>query len=165
MSSRAQWDEWLASLHPIRRQQALDLRAAFAELGADDPESWARSEVDELIPQLARFLALRQIWERDIDRWSDPGSREIPVVKRLIESGADIADVIQLARLAAYEAAFGLLQSLTDEGYDPSAEPWMPGWKLVETAKERLTGREVGSLHESILSMDPSGREGSDLWT
>jgi hypothetical protein len=28
----------------------------------------------------------------------------------------------------------------------------------------RLTGRRVDGLHEDILTMDPSGREGRDLW-
>jgi len=39
------------------------LAARFRSLGAEDPESWARSEVQEGIPQLGRFLFLRALWE------------------------------------------------------------------------------------------------------
>jgi hypothetical protein len=30
-------------------------------------------------------------------------------------------------------------------------------------ADENVTGRAVGGLHESLLRLDPSGRNGSDL--
>ena len=57
--------------------------------------------------------------------------------------------------------------SVLDEGHDPEAPGDAPGWQLMETgaASDELTGRDVGGLHESILSLDPSGREGSDLFS
>jgi len=36
------------------------LTALFQKLGARHPEGWARSQIKEGIPQLARFLFLRQ---------------------------------------------------------------------------------------------------------
>src|SRR5262249_3953320 len=41
-----------------------------------------------------------------------------------------------------------------------------PGWRLMETRppSDQLTGRDVGGLHEDILMLDPSGRDGSDLF-
>jgi hypothetical protein len=39
-----------------------DLAATFRKLGARDPEGWADSQVEEGIPQLARYLFLRQAW-------------------------------------------------------------------------------------------------------
>jgi hypothetical protein len=39
-----------------------ELAALFRRLGARDPEGWARSQLQEEIPQLARFLFLRQAW-------------------------------------------------------------------------------------------------------
>jgi hypothetical protein len=52
-----------------------------------------------------------------------------------------------------------------DAGYDPEAPDDCPGWELVETDPDgNPTGRAVGGLHESFLSVDPSGREGGDLW-
>src|SRR6478735_1681142 len=38
------------------------LAAIFAKLGARDPAGWARSQLEEGIPQLARFVFLRQAW-------------------------------------------------------------------------------------------------------
>jgi hypothetical protein len=37
-----------------------ELTELFARLGAPRPESWARSQLEEGIPQLARFVFLRQ---------------------------------------------------------------------------------------------------------
>jgi hypothetical protein len=43
-----------------------ELAALFRNLGAPDPETWARSQLQEKIPQLARFLFLRQAWRNII---------------------------------------------------------------------------------------------------
>ncbi|MCM0674467.1 hypothetical protein NCC78_07165 [Micromonospora phytophila] len=59
------WDEWLATLSPDVRESAVSLAERFKELGALDPESWARSEISENIPQLARFMVLRALWRPD----------------------------------------------------------------------------------------------------
>jgi len=49
------------------------LTEIFASLGADDPAGWARSQLREGIPQLARFLFLKEAWSHVIDprneRW------------------------------------------------------------------------------------------------
>ncbi|MCP4385018.1 MAG: hypothetical protein GY798_27005 [Hyphomicrobiales bacterium] len=50
-----------------------ELSAIFKALGADDPEGWAGSEIRENIPQLARFLFLRQAWDRIFAEGRDEG--------------------------------------------------------------------------------------------
>jgi len=40
-----------------------ELTNLFAHLGAREPAAWARSQINENIPQLARFLFLRQAWK------------------------------------------------------------------------------------------------------
>jgi hypothetical protein len=62
-----------------------------------------------------------------------------PTLKRLLAAGADRRDLSLIARHAAYEAVFGTLYSLSDPGIDDN---------------------EVEMMHESLLSADPSGREG-----
>ena len=75
------------------RAAAVALRDRFAEVGADDPENVALSEIRENIPQLARFLALRHIWPQLIDSWAAPGALErVPAGARLLAAGADRED-------------------------------------------------------------------------
>lgn len=53
------------------RRRAEALAARFRALGAGEPEAWALSEVEENIPQLARFIFLRRLW-RGADAWTRP---------------------------------------------------------------------------------------------
>ncbi|GGO68199.1 hypothetical protein [Nonomuraea cavernae] len=148
------------------RAAAHTLQNLFATLGADDPQGRALSETSEDIPQLARFLALRHIWPDLINSWAAPDALEdIPAAARLLAHGADLTDLARVAQVAAYETAFGLLYSLTAYGRDHEAPEDTPGWRLMETTPAgELTGRAVQSLHESLLSMDPSGRDGQDIF-
>ncbi|MBC6456678.1 hypothetical protein HKK72_01925 [Actinomadura sp. HBU206391] len=141
------------------------MRDRFAELGETEPEHAAYSEITENIPQLARFLALRHIWPRLIDNWTDPGALErVPAARRLLAAGADRDDLARVARSAAYDTAFALLYSLSADGRDYEAPEDTPGWVLMETTPEdELTGRMVQALHEDLVTMDPSGRDGADF--
>ena len=161
------WDEWLNGLDGQHREQATRLRDTFARLGADDPESWVRSEVSEDFAQLASFLVLRSLWRDAINMWSPASIGQSAVASRLLEHGADIDDLVTFARAASYQAVFGVLYLLTAEHSDPEladTEDGLPGWRLMELRNGVLTGRGVDMLHESILSMDPSGNEGQDLF-
>ncbi|HEX6368703.1 MAG TPA: hypothetical protein VF006_07220 [Longimicrobium sp.] len=60
-----------AHLSPEDRKRAESLAERFSELGAGDPEAWAVSEVEEDIPQLARFIFLRRLW-RGAWQWKQP---------------------------------------------------------------------------------------------
>ncbi|MEO5959959.1 MAG: hypothetical protein ABIR80_12655, partial [Opitutaceae bacterium] len=40
-----------------------ELSEQFRAVGAVEPESWARSQVQEGIPQYSRFIFLRQMWQ------------------------------------------------------------------------------------------------------
>ncbi len=141
-----------------------DLARRMADLGAPDPDSWAESEITENIAQQARYIFLRSIWPEIIDPYSDESVvRQIPAAARLLDAGASMAHLSTALRAVAYETAFGVVERV-DEGRDPEAPDDAPGWLLMETdAEPKLTGRDIGGLHESLLSLDPSGREGSDL--
>ena len=67
------------------------------------------------------------------------------VLVRLRSLGATDRELSIIARAAAYQAAFGVLTSFGDPGLDGVPD---------ETASL------IDSLHEDILSADPSGREG-----
>src|SRR6266536_3905662 len=90
------------------------LAALFRRLGATDPEGWARSQINEGINQLHRYLFLRQAWssvvaENDqswIDRalvesQSHPDAPFAGVghsLSRLLAAGASRDDLAELAR-------------------------------------------------------------------
>jgi hypothetical protein len=154
------------------------LARLFTALGARDPEAWARSQAEEGISQLHRFLFLRQAWaciasESD-DSWID---RQIEYARRapdapfsgagramaaLLERGADRADVVDLIRGAQAELLVNLCRLLEDPGLDGEARPEVRsiGWRLVETdERDEPTDRAIALLHESVLSTDPTGRE------
>jgi hypothetical protein len=83
-------------------------------------------------------------------------------IARLLRLGAQREDIASIARMVAYEAVFGVL-SVIDDGLDPEHldDESLPGWLLIEDDPTNgPTGRVVGGLHEDILMMDPSGREG-----
>jgi hypothetical protein len=158
------WDEWLRSLDEGDRAAALGLRDRLAALGAEDAESWARSEISEGIPQQARFLILRRLWRDAVDTWAAPDALDrLPAAKRLLDAGVDRSELVHMARAVALQAVLDVVVAI-DEGYDPEAPDDCPGWELVETDPDgNPRGREVGGLHESFLSVDPSGQEGGDL--
>jgi hypothetical protein len=149
-----------------------ELSEVFRDLGADDPDDWARSEVEEDIPQLATFLALRKMWRHAMP-WVDDPSGWIEVVvedaddpnaafpdagqalRRMLAAGADPDDVLTVARMVALETLFSTVRTL-DDGRDHAAPEDTPGWLLVETDPEgEPTGRVVSGLHESVLSLEP----------
>ena len=166
------YEEWFAALDEAKQQQTLALVAKLNAHGAKNAEMWARSEISENIAQLARYLILHMIWPSEIDRWSDDpeawmnefasyrSKHPLPVfadaaeaIKRLREAGVSGNDLGALARMVAYSAAFGVLYRIDSGGIDRDGEG-LPGWRLQETDSDgKLTGRNVGGLHESLLSI------------
>jgi hypothetical protein len=150
------------------------LAKRFAALGAPDPRGWAVSQVEEGLPQLARYLFLRQAW-RHIVADDDPswiaaeiaGARRTPTapyagvgqaLERLKAAGASDRDLTDLVRGKQAELLFALCYLLEDpdieepEGRDVS-------WALVQVTENGEVMGPVPGLHESVLETDPTGRE------
>ena len=142
--------------------------------GARDPNEWAKSEVEEDIPQLARFLFLRQAWraiipegdtswiEREVQAAKQnpraPGSGLGLALAKLKEAGADVESLTEVARTAQWQ----LLHSICYQLSDPSIEELElqhVAWGLFEVDEKGRAGRPVEGLHESVLETDPTGRE------
>jgi hypothetical protein len=151
-----------------------ELAALFRRLGAPDPDSWARSQIDEGIPQLARYVFLRQAW-RNVVSEDDPAwinnsieaARARPdepyagvghALAKLRERGATDQELTDLVRGMQAELLFSFCYLLEDPG---ELEPDIShiGWALaqVDGAGNVLAG--IGGLHESVLETDPTGRE------
>lgn len=99
---------------------------------------------------------IKQMWDEVINsnmqaHWIDNVIRESekrpdapfadlgPVLKQLLAAGVSRRDLSLIARHASYEAVFGALYALSDPGVDDN---------------------DLEMLHESLLSGDPSGKEG-----
>lgn len=150
------------------------LTSLFRKLGARDPESWARSELDEGIPQLARFLFLRQAWRKVISeddgvwisneitrakkRSDGPGAGAGLALQRLLAAGANPQDLTELVRVMQWQMLSRLCYLLEDPG-DVEPEAARVAWALFEVDADGNPGRPIDGLHESVLETDPNGRE------
>ncbi len=150
------------------------LTALFRRLGARDPEAWARSQVEEGMPQLARFLFLRQAWRNTVregdSRWidaaieraqADPNAPFAGIglaLGRLRGQGAADADVTDVVRGMQAEFLFRLCYLLDDPG---EVEPEVAdvAWRLVQLDADGNSADTISGLHESVLETDPTGRQ------
>lgn len=150
------------------------LTKLFDELGASDPERWARSQVEEGIPQLARFLFLRQAWRsivsEDDTSWiyaainhakshpDKPYAGAGLALARLKAKGATDEDLTDLVRAMQAELLFNFCYLLSDPG-DVEDSASDIAWKLMQVDDQGTAIEEVGALHESVLGTDPTGRQ------
>jgi hypothetical protein len=173
-----------AHVPPADRERVEALAEQFRALGAEEPEAWALSEVEENLPQLAGFLLMRRIWA-SAEQWKAPPSAwfgEPPpdvedeedgdaeaaaeevepafwaaqqAVQRILAAGADPEDLKEIARAVFLHTAFDAVHTV-DEGYDPDAGDGLPGWLLIELDAEfTTTGRAIVGLHEDLLTTEP----------
>ncbi len=151
-----------------------ELAAVFERLGARNPNTWARSQILEGIPQLHRYLFLRQCWQCVIEEghhhWielhiahaqQDPQAPFAGVgaaLTRAIAAGAAREDLSQIARGIQVELLTQFCYLLEDNGL---SEPDLTGvgWGLFQTDDEGRPLAPIPSLHESVLELDPTGRE------
>lgn len=154
-----------------------ELTENFRALGAVDQESWARSQVQEGIPQYARFVFLRQMWQgvvREGDTgWIDseialarrqprnPGASLGPVLTRLLDAGVSRSDITELARVMQWQTLASIAEQIDDSGAEsyPSTEMPRVHWALCETTEAGEVLHTIAALHESVLEVEPSGRE------
>jgi hypothetical protein len=150
------------------------LTALFEKLGARDPEAWAESQLDEDIPQLARFLFLRQAWRSVVDEsdssWianaiaSAESKPQAPyagvghALRQLRDRGATDAELTDLVRGMQAELLFQLCYLLEDPG-DVEPEVADVAWCLVQVDDDGNVLANIEGLHESVLETDPTGHE------
>jgi hypothetical protein len=153
-----------------------ELAALFARLGASEPESWARSQVLEGIPQLLRYLFLKAAW-RNVESDDDTSWMRSEVdranarpeepyaglglgLDQCLRQGVDPVVLNEMIRCAQATMIFRI-GYLLDGGDSGGLEELRDvSWALFETdADGRPTGPAIGGLHESVLELDPAGRE------
>lgn len=151
------------------------LTQLFKKFGARDPELWASSQTKEGIPQLQRFLFLRQAWrsvleeknlawiDREVQRSegypSGPYAGVGAALKRCLTRGVPAQDLTDIARGVQAQMLFQLCYLLDDPAFAES-ELADFSWGLFEVdGDDKPIGPRIGSLHESVLGTDPTGRE------
>jgi hypothetical protein len=154
-----------------RRMTEQELIALFERLGAQDAARWVHSEITEGIPQLARFLFLRQAWKLIVpeadDSWirtlgnvdsNGPGGAIVAALERLKARGADETDLTTVVRVMQWRLLSDLCYLLDDPG---KLEPEVRdiAWRLFQVDDNDRPVAIIPSLHESVLETDPSGRE------
>lgn len=152
------------------------LAALFEKLGARDPEGWVTSEVTEGVPQLLRYLFLREAWryvqaeddhswiEQEIDssraRADEPYAALGLALARCRDAGASEQDLTDIARCLQARAIFSICYLLSDGPQDVPEELEDVMWGLFRlNDSERPVGPAIDGLHESVLELDPTGRE------
>jgi hypothetical protein len=143
-----------------------DLTDLFRRLGAREPATWAQSQRREGIPQLARFLFLRQAWKQLVGRngpaWAQAvrahpgpgGEATLDALDRMTALGVSEDDLTTVVRHMQRELLFAICYLLSDPGeLEPEVRDMAWGFFQLDA-----TGRpvaEIASLHESVLETDP----------
>lgn len=153
-----------------------ELTELFRKIGAESPESWARSQLQEGIPQLHRFVFLKLAWERIIgDGDIDWIAGEIELyrkqpdgpyaglgrsLQRMVGKGVALEDISELARCLQAQMLFSIAYLLDGPDHVPAEDLESLNWGLFETDEDGLAiGHQISGLHESVLETDPTGRE------
>lgn len=152
-----------------------ELTALFRELGASSPENWASSQVNEGIPQLLRFFFLKNAWagvavegetawiEREIKNARANPNRPYAglglALARCVDRGVSSQDLIEVARCLQAQMLFSIAYLLDGPSHEPGALEDV-SWGLFQIDDEgQPIGAQISGLHESVLDLDPTGRE------
>ncbi len=148
------------------------LTEVFRRAGADDPESWARSQLAEGIPQLAIFSFAKALWngvvreddaewiDKEIDwaksRPNDPCVQSGRALAEMLAKGVSrqaITDLVRVFQFSALQHACLIL-----DGSHVEDVP-ITDWTLHQVDEAGEPVATIQGLHEVLLSMDPTGRE------
>jgi hypothetical protein len=152
-----------------------ELTALFERLGARNPASWAESQIGEGVPQLQRFLFLRQAWSHIVAE-SDTGWMQQSIqraernpeepfagvgaaLRRCLDQGVSAQDLNDIVRGKQAELLFNLCYLLNDPSFiEKELDDLEWGLFAVDVDGNPIPPR-ISFLHESVLETDPTGRE------
>lgn len=135
-----------------------DLYEQLKAAGATNPKSWANSELQENIPQLARFLVLKGLTDiyhdvegniSEMDIYSD----EITEVYQKLASQIDNQELKGLLHLYG-KSIIGKVIDMLDQSYLYGVNDKV-GWSLMELDdKGTTTDRLIQGLHEDFIEFE-----------
>jgi hypothetical protein len=148
-----------------------ELTELFQRLGARNPAAWAHSQVHESLPQLARFLFLREAWRLVVNDgnydWistasqmnsAEPGGDLGPAVARLLLAGCQEGDLTRVVRIMQWRLLSGLCLLLDDPG-NLENEVGSVAWRLFQVDEDGHPTVPICGLIESVLETEPNGTE------
>jgi hypothetical protein len=160
------------TLRDVDPDELARLTEIFRRYGADDPESWARSQLEEGIPQLAIFSFAKAMWtcvvDEDDDHWidqeiqwakdrpNDPCAQIGPALSEMLSKGVSRRAIIDLVRVIQYGALYHVA-SLIDGSHLEDVP--IQHWTLYQVDENDHLAATIQGLHEVLLSLDPTGRE------
>jgi hypothetical protein len=153
-------------------EELLPLTDVFRRHGARDPEMWARTQLEEGIPQLAIFCFAKALWngvisENDaqwIDREiecaksqpRDPCAQSGPALEEMLAKGVSRQAITDLVRVFQYSVLFDAC-SLLDGAHVVDLP--IRNWTLHQVDEVGRPVAVIQGLHEVLLGLDPTGRE------
>ncbi|MBI6530716.1 hypothetical protein JEP40_16535 [Proteus vulgaris] len=144
----------------MENSRFMDLCEQLKIAGARNPKSWANSELQENIPQFARFLVLKGSTDiyRDVEgniSEMDIYSDEATEVYQKLTSQFDEQELKGL--LHSYgKSIIGRVINMLDEGYLYGVNDNI-GWSLVELdGNGTTTDRLIQGLHEDFIEFEES---------
>lgn len=168
---------------PSEGQQSLArLTAVFRRLGADAPEEWASSEVEEGIPQLGHFVFLKQAWQSVIDEkqpntWFNQvarnGKRDASSIwgqlsralQALLSAGVTREQLARVIQLLQYQTLNEMCFLLDGGGFSSpinasASEGVAPvRWCLLQVDDDANVVGRIDGLHEYSDGEPPNGRQ------
>ena len=148
------------------------LTEIFRQYGANDPESWARSQLEEGIPQLAIFCFAKALWEgiiaEDDHSWigldiesakskpNAPCAQSGRALEEMVAKGVSTRAIVDLVRVSQFNALYHACSLL-----DGSCAVDLPikEWVLNQVDERGKPVATIQGLHEVLLGLDPTGRE------
>ena len=153
-----------------------ELTKVFTDLGASSPELWAKSQMEEGIPQLLRFLFLKNAWHYVVaegdSSWIEEQiklARKWPqapyaglgqTLEKLRNQGVANEDLTTIARCLQAQMIFSLGYLLDSGPSEQTEEIQDVTWGLFQVDDDgHPLGPAISGLHESVLELDPTQRE------
>lgn len=142
----------------VQKEEYESLVMRLGNAGAKNPSSWASSEVTEGLPQFARFLVLKSLF--DIAKSTDDNiAMAADFDDELDEKYNTIKDAVGEEKLLSFLTAYskGIIYNvigLLDEGNQESDRDKI-SWTLMKTDENfESTGQIIQGLHEDFLEFE-----------
>lgn len=107
----------------------------------------------EQIVQPGDFAWIQGFVSRSREEKNAPGSGAGRALEKLLQGGAEPAEITEVVRLMQFEAIFGLLYCLEDPPHSAYT------WRIFQVNEDGEPIEAISAAYESLLSADPTGKE------